>query len=191
MELGNRERLRLLHVRGGVSTVMCKFIAEWSSSPRPWRCFYKGLKGAIFALVFSTSVEVFPNRVGYGAPPLRLLHVRGGVSKPVHSAMRRARSSPRPWRCFLKMMMLEIFYVVFSTSVEMFPTTEAKNKCLTSLLYVRGGVSVALAIEAISAGSSPCPWRCFWIQVSPFGFVGVFSTSVEVFPKRSTRRELM
>ena len=50
--------------------------------------------------VFSTSVEVFPQIERAVTTYIRLLHVRGGVSKTLFTLCRYASSSPRPWRCF-------------------------------------------------------------------------------------------
>ena len=50
------------------------------SSPRPWRCFYLGGGKTRINVVFSTSVEVFLDRQTDDLLPVRLLHVRGGVS---------------------------------------------------------------------------------------------------------------
>ena len=52
--------VRLLHVRGGVSQNARTRPDLFSSSPRPWRCFWMKNVIARLAVVFSTSVEVFP-----------------------------------------------------------------------------------------------------------------------------------
>ena len=70
----------LLHVRGGVSARSFAFCEFPQSSPRPWRCFQLKLGKKMLELVFSTSVEVFPDRGTTLSRPFGLLHVRGGVS---------------------------------------------------------------------------------------------------------------
>ena len=93
-------RSGLLHVRGGVSAVKKKIDREIE--------------------VFSTSVEVFLVDVETYAKEPCLLHVRGGVSLRRNLRLSRAKSSPRPWRCFLKSSNGECVRLVFSTSVEVF-----------------------------------------------------------------------
>ena len=70
----------LLHVRGGVSEIDRKIVALNGSSPRPWRCFRITYPNEKSYWVFSTSVEVFLDRQTDDLLPVRLLHVRGGVS---------------------------------------------------------------------------------------------------------------
>ena len=91
----------LLHVRGGVSRMS------------------KPLTPA--ALVFSTSVEVFPIEELSALISVSLLHVRGGVSSTRAGAVFGKRSSPRPWRCFSSSSTCFAGFLVFSTSVEVFP----------------------------------------------------------------------
>ena len=52
----------LLHVRGGVSAAIRIIRCFGVSSPRPWRCFILQQAHRQAAFVFSTSVEVFPER---------------------------------------------------------------------------------------------------------------------------------
>ena len=91
-----------------------------------------------------------------------LLHVRGGVSIECPGTPSSFVSSPRPWRCFYLMNPSDIFFLVFSTSVEVFP----------------GGGS----IQTVGLKSSPRPWRCFRACRQCIARAQVFSTSVEVFP---------
>ena len=135
--------LRLLHVRGGVSASCTTRKVKLSSSPRPWRCFSKRPLRLHMRLVFSTSVEVFPEALRAAWRRGRLLHVRGGVSHPDHYARYRFESSPRPWRCFCCESSQNNCCLVFSTSVEVFPIKELGNEWSIGLLHVRGGVSIA------------------------------------------------
>ena len=73
-------------------------------------------------LVFSTSVEVFL--------------LEDAVSTKT------VKSSPRPWRCFPSRMHQSKIVSVFSTSVEVFPLRWELASSSSSLLHVRGGVSV-------------------------------------------------
>ena len=114
-------------------------------------------------MVFSTSVEVFPiNRLDWRAFE-RLLHVRGGVSAYVSDGCKNGK--------------------VFSTSVEVFPIFAGCDDLCGCLLHVRGGVSGRLFAYDKVPTSSPRPWRCFHSDVCALALVGVFSTSVEVFPE--------
>ena len=102
-----------LHPRAGrhrwlvFSTSVEVFLRNWlatgiapESSPRPWRYFCRVLHCALQSKVFSTSVEVFPQSHSFARRPLRLLHVRGGVSVTSCTPGKLRMSSPRPWRCF-------------------------------------------------------------------------------------------
>ena len=93
-------RLRLLHVRGGVSALAKLLATHRQSSPRPWRCFLRPPLGQSCDWVFSTSVEVFPLNRDDVIHLIGLLHVRGGVSFDLSLTGFSQRSSPRPWRCF-------------------------------------------------------------------------------------------
>ena len=148
-------------------------------------------------------MEVFLGQVGRRVYEVRLLHVRGGVSRNQSWFGDTHLSSPRPWRCFLKNAtksfrspcLLHVrggvsirrrrFYEdgeVFSTSVEVFPLSDAPVENRLSLLHVRGGVSELKFIKMLFWESSPRPWRCFhWLSRFDV-IVLVFSTSVEVFP---------
>ena len=151
----------LLHVRGGVSNQKFLMFQGSKSSPRPWRCFYSQRRAGHDHGVFSTSVEVFPSRVG--------------------TVVTRIRSSPRPWRCFYGRFRLARRLDVFSTSVEVFPSKPRVWMMSFSLLHVRGGVSIAPIVIKDDLESSPRPWRCFRKDGRMYGRVMVFSTSVEVF----------
>ena len=173
----------LLHVRGGVSGAYVYASDTTPSSPRPWRCFSKRPLRLHMRLVFSTSVEVFPEALRAAWRRGRLLHVRGGVSHPDHYARYRFESSPRPWRCFCCESSQNNCCLVFSTSVEVFllrPSVSGNKDCL---LHVRGGVSAVVTAKILDGKSSPRPWRCFCADDGVQCSTAVFSTSVEVFPR--------
>ena len=113
--------LSLLHVRGGVSNARTLLRPSAWSSPRTWRCFLMICVFTATSNVFSTYVEVFPTGGTIKGSILRLLHVRGGVSRGFLVGSLYLRSSPRTWRCF------HGFAPVIIVSA--------------SLLHVRGGVS--------------------------------------------------
>ena len=114
-----------------------------------------------------------------------LLHVRGGVSAKVTIQRHGALSSPRPWRCFYNPALARGSFLVFSTSVEVFPVAGRTRSASGCLLHVRGGVSLGNFEVGATTGSSPRPWRCFQVGIRTSGRDDVFSTSVEVFPCRS------
>ena len=179
----------LLHVRGGVSVTPETFTVLVGSSPRPWRCFSKRLFPLCNFLVFSTSVEVFLDRQTDDLLPVRLLHVRGGVSHPAEKRGLIKASSPRPWRCFQKSKTLLHQKEVFSTSVEVFPSRVSyQQEPSQRLLHVRGGVSICTTTNNTILRSSPRPWRCFYRRTRILYHMVVFSTSVEVFPIGCTIR---
>ena len=91
--------------------------------------------------VFSTSVEVFLTLFVIPPCTMSLLHVRGGVSESGLYALIFGSSSPRPWRCFWPARVLVRLWIVFSTSVEVFPQAAVKEAITKGLLHVRGGVS--------------------------------------------------
>ena len=151
----------LLHVRGGVSRMGFDASLSSSSSPRPWRCFHFSECTSRLREVFSTSVEVFLRSSKPTAVLRCLLHVRGGVSDGCEPEASSPASSPRPWRCFYGRVLDPSIRFVFSTSVEVFPLEARSKHKRTSLLHVRGGVSLFLTLTYDDAQSSPRPWRCF------------------------------
>ena len=178
----------LLHVRGGVSNRTASINSCARSSPRPWRCFSKKAIIPVGTAVFSTSVEVFLYAERSRDPEKGLLHVRGGVSGKINAAQAFGSSSPRPWRCFCSPIAIAKMGYVFSTSVEVFPSSIGSSKLIQGLLHVRGGVSLNQELPILRDLSSPRPWRCFQAQQGTLDNVLVFSTSVEVFPTRSCGR---
>ena len=95
-------RTGLPHVRGGVSASAGCDSPPSGSSPRPWGCFFASAGTAAGAVVFPTSVGVFPASPVYSSAVEGLPHVRGGVS-PLYKVHRLfIESSPRPWGCFYR-----------------------------------------------------------------------------------------
>ena len=180
-EYVNHNDESLLHVRGGVSIQAALVGILRQSSPRPWRCFWSATSSDHLAAVFSTSVEVFPRKLGLTVAVVRLLHVRGGVSILDTDKVSLSRSSPRPWRCFIISPVFTRVFQVFSTSVEVFPMTLLSQNTVSRLLHVRGGVSHSFQMSEMQRRSSPRPWRCFWHWRSCRYSFWAFSTSVEVF----------
>ena len=175
------KRRSLLHVRGGVSATIRYLYGFLSSSPRPWRCFHHATTRNSSNTVFSTSVEVFLKATKRVWIVSSLLHVRGGVSLPDMDARFLEGSSPRPWRCFWAICVTLGIPIVFSTSVEVFPSSSRHGQRVSRLLHVRGGVSCFAGLEKDLAVSSPRPWRCFQLVSTTPVYNAVFSTSVEVF----------
>ena len=97
-EAGNR----LPHARGGVSGWRAALRTRPRSSPRPWGCFFQKVGEGLAETVFPTPVGVFPSRPTSAPSSCGLPHARGGVSGAHCCVQAIARSSPRPWGCFLR-----------------------------------------------------------------------------------------
>ncbi len=177
----------LLHVRGGVSRAARQRGRWCRSSPRAWRCFSRMAKLNAKQAVFSTCVEVFPVQAMPLRGALSLLHVRGGVSVLPFLQTTPRRSSPRAWRCFSRRLFAPDPTMVFSTCVEVFPSSGVRDSSHVSLLHVRGGVSTAVRKYQITRSSSPRAWRCFRYTSQGKLRGSVFSTCVEVFLKTRWR----
>ena len=76
-------RLRLPHVRGGVSNSIYAWQRFVVSSPRAWGCFHFHQRDKRRGRVFPTCVGVFPSLDGTEYTVAGLPHVRGGVSKGI------------------------------------------------------------------------------------------------------------
>ena len=76
---------------------------------------------------------------------------------------------------------------VFSTSVEVFPMAYKHGVYVSGLLHVRGGVSAEANMSLTTKKSSPRPWRCFRPNRCVSAVDDVFSTSVEVFLRKSLK----
>src|SRR5690606_35514206 len=112
-----------------------------ASSPRPWGCFRNPSCIGGDAEVFPTSVGVFLPAPADHSGPLRLPHVRGGVSTSDGAQDMATESSPRPWGCFSDHPRLLGGSLVFPTSVGVFPIAGSRHSPWPCLPHVRGGVS--------------------------------------------------
>ena len=171
----------LPHVRGGVSDGIYVCIADARSSPRPWGCFLTILLTSQILLVFPTSVGVFLMQAGRWASERSLPHVRGGVSQWSRQNSSTTESSPRPWGCFPRILIMVYTFLVFPTSVGVFPGWLIARVLHTGLPHVRGGVSKARDRIAGVQMSSPRPWGCFCHLCNGHAQILVFPTSVGVF----------
>ena len=161
ISMARLRRSSLPHVRGGVSLGGRDVGRGERSSPRPWGCFrFLGL------LLFP--IGVFPTSVGVFLAPLRLWpasmclpHVRGGVSESSLERSCPIRSSPRPWGCFRFRTMSKTLFIVFPTSVGVFPPHGRACLAGLGLPHVRGGVSGCTGSGGSLSWSSPRPWGCF------------------------------
>ena len=111
---------RLPHARGGVSRPFKVCALKVWSSPRPWGCFSSFACSVGIGLVFPTPVGGFPSIHAEAGLHRSLPHARGGVSQSPPRALRKRRSSPRPWGCFLSMTILFHTKKVFPTPVGVF-----------------------------------------------------------------------
>ena len=139
----------LLHARGGVSAIQRETKIFNQSSPRSWRCFQNAVTISQVINVFSTLVEVFPQVCVSAMLRGRLLHARGGVSKPLRLYCAPLASSPRSWRCFFNRQPTHAVRHVFSTLVEVFPDQQPCAVLPVRLLHARGGVSRVRLIERL------------------------------------------
>ena len=91
-----------------------------SFSPRMWRCFLLLSKETFDASIFSTYVEVFPQKCKQEYHDDDFLHVCGGVSVSGSYKVSALPFSPRMWRCFQIAWQREAMQNIFSTYVEVF-----------------------------------------------------------------------
>ncbi len=157
-------------------------------SPRAWRCFYSTSLQMTARTVFSTCVEVFPERKRRTNRRRRFLHVRGGVSPEYVKRLLQEKFSPRAWRCFTLKIKETANYIVFSTCVEVFLFKNVLEGIRGCFLHVRGGVSDMGSLQHRPTRFSPRAWRCFRNKKQRKPKQQVFSTCVEVFPENRIRR---
>ena len=112
--------LGLPHARGGVSQTAWPTVTPPSSSPRSWGCFYDAVDPLARWYVFPTLVGVFLPPALRRAPPKRLPHARGGVSRARTPRLRLPWSSPRSWGCFPTLTNAKAAPKVFPTLVGVF-----------------------------------------------------------------------
>ena len=110
-----------------------------------------------------------------------LPHARGGVSAQKAVRVRVARSSPRPWGCFLSGRPFRQLAGLFPTPVGVFPIALILGVSSVSLPHARGGVSARKTIRSIRYGSSPRPWGCFCLIYTISDTLQLFPTPVGVF----------
>ena len=91
-------------------------------------------------------------------------------------------SSPRPWGCFLKIVLAFCFICVFPTPVGVFPDRGNVSSQMQSLPHARGGVSISQSLYGLPIQSSPRPWGCFCYRPLLNIALAVFPTPVGVFP---------
>ena len=92
------------------------------------------------------------------------------------------------WRCFCLGCRLDYSRMIFSTYVEVFLSISRLVVLCLNFLHVCGGVSNEIIRENYDTSFSPRMWRCFrftaWWQIGRV----IFSTYVEVFPRRTSLR---
>ncbi len=153
---------RLPHARGGVSWLRRFSIRSIWSSPRPWGCFLVTPLFHSLHLVFPTPVGVFPLYLTTYLLTSSLPHARGGVSISIRRNQSDTLSSPRPWGCF-------IWVMVAGNSEPVFPTPV-------------GVFLKAYPYACRKRWSSPRPWGCFPSESLRSMPRIVFPTPVGVFP---------
>ena len=153
--------MRFLHACGDVSCVCRASIGMSRFSPRMWRCFWQIHRHRRSGGVFSTHVEMFPNRLLIGHAASCFLHACGDVSKCDTFACIPEKFSPRMWRCFVRLQSINRDVKVFSTHVEMFLRSKAKTNDTSRFLHACGDVSAKAEQAKGDEKFSPRMWRCF------------------------------
>ena len=171
----------LPHARGGVSAAHGKPKSDFTSSPRPWGCFWSGARRYSTEQVFPTPVGVFPSDILYRFWSYCLPHARGGVSRRYERGDAQKKSSPRPWGCFSMFQVRVKNISVFPTPVGVFLSACGHFLRRNSLPHARGGVSPHEQAHDNHLRSSPRPWGCFRPAVHQQRRHGVFPTPVGVF----------
>ena len=174
-------RVRLPHVRGGVSQLYAIGMMRLLSSPRAWGCFYGRPEDCFGLIVFPTCVGVFLFLASVAGFVPSLPHVRGGVSVLACSIAAPSRSSPRAWGCFLSTPACCTPRDVFPTCVGVFLSPSGFRNSGRGLPHVRGGVSRVNTAGQASERSSPRAWGCFCTGAHPYAAGAVFPTCVGVF----------
>ena len=130
-----------LHACGDVSLCMATLIRRVAFSPRMWRCFHFLSPLFPFGRVFSTHVEMFLVLYPPAMKAYRFLHACGDVSMQRLYDVGGLRFSPRMWRCFHKRSQGNERRQVFSTHVEMFPSSTLLFFLGAGFLHACGDVS--------------------------------------------------
>ena len=151
------------------------------SSPRSWGCFQIVLSGHFSLSVFPTLVGVFLTLPKRSSHRMGLPHARGGVSTTVHQSTLFRSSSPRSWGCFLMLLNIFQWEVVFPTLVGVFLMVCNLSFLLCRLPHARGGVSITRHYGTFGAKSSPRSWGCFCTSRTGCTSDLVFPTLVGVF----------
>ncbi len=173
----------LPHARGGVSYLFFLMSNNFSSSPRPWGCFYYDIDIEIENAVFPTPVGVFLNVLLVGLYGGSLPHARGGVSVFIGWLDKKGESSPRPWGCFYAYRLKYYDIDVFPTPVGVFLFSGVLPPMALCLPHARGGVSLTVRNDGVHCVSSPRPWGCFLCGIRRKRRRRVFPTPVGVFLK--------
>ena len=174
---------RLPHARGGVSKSSAPAIADDTSSPRSWGCFYFDSQRPFPDPVFPTLVGVFLKVASVLAVPACLPHARGGVSQYTIECQGCSKSSPRSWGCFFFSFYHKKEVLVFPTLVGVFLFIVFISNIISSLPHARGGVSIYGYVPLVLGKSSPRSWGCFRSPVLERLPRLVFPTLVGVFPR--------
>ena len=90
-------------------------------------------------------------------------------------------SSPRPWGCFLALLLVNQLTFVFPTPVGVFLDSETNPTFFDCLPHARGGVSSLFVGVYLPLVSSPRQWGCFCKKFRFFCNFVVFPTPVGVF----------
>ena len=111
-----------------------------------------------------------------------LLRIRGGISSNGTIYQQKLCSSPHTRRYFHCESHGSYPARLFSAYAEVFPPVEIADTRETTLLRIRGGISVSCCITRTGTSSSPHTRRYFQAKKPMSSRKGLFSAYAEVFP---------
>ena len=143
-----------------------------------WSCLFRLFLS--WLSVFSTYVEVILKHgqkvVDHGS----FLHVCGGDPSNASGVAIKMLFSPRMWRWSLRWLPQQLFYLVFSTYVEVILTLRMRKEHENGFLHVCGGDPTREFTSLNRLLFSPRMWRWSWGTCLSKLIRFVFSTYVEV-----------
>ena len=129
-------------------------------------------------------MEVIPKEPLWRLISLGFLHVCGGDPIPPVFVAIRLRFSPRMWRWSYQPPRYQLCNLVFSTYVEVILILVHTSIMWWGFLHVCGGDPMTTLTVPTVKLFSPRMWRWSWEFWNQRGHYFVFSTYVEVIPKR-------
>ena len=154
-------------------------------SPRVWRWSFACWSLIAACFVFSTGVEVILDRNLKYKLEAGILHVCGGDPDKRIGYILFRQYSPRVWRWSWTFTKLITWGFVFSTCVEVIPTSRLAPWKLLSILHVCGGDPDIKILGRMTAEYSPRVWRWSLLRYQRRSSISLFSTCVEVISSKN------